>query len=139
MFRINNKTYKPFIAWIFLFPIIITAPWGLIYLSEKSQVIFSLIMTVFTLDILMLIIYKGEYVYWINGGPTFKEAKASNSENRKQYAKAHLDIFLKMTVFIFLYAILSLSFKLSIWVDIVIFSLAIVIATFKTVLIRFKK
>ncbi|OLS03139.1 hypothetical protein [Tissierella creatinophila] len=122
-----------------MFPIVITAPWGLIYLSEKSQVIFSLIMTIFTLDILMFIIYKGEYVYWINGGPTFNEAKASTSEKRKQYAKAHLDIFLKMTVFIFLYAILSLLFKLFIWIDIVVFSLAIAIASFKTVLIRFEK
>lgn len=31
----------------------------------------------------MFIIYKGEYVYWINGGPNFKEAKEASSENIK--------------------------------------------------------
>ena len=87
----------------------------------------------------MLIIYIGEYVYWINGGPNYKEAKLAGSEKRKEYAKAHLDIFLKMMLMSFLYGILSLLFKFSIWVDILLISLIVIIAAFLTIPIKFNK
>lgn len=77
-----KKTYKPLVAWLVIYPlvniIIIMAIDRLFQLpkkmSVKASVLFSLIFMVFSLYILMFIIYKGEYVYWINGGPSFKEA-----------------------------------------------------------------
>lgn len=134
------KTYKPFIAWLIGFPVIETIIGkGLSNLSTKITVLTLLIIMVISIYILMFIIYIGEYVYWINGGPNYEEAKLAGSEKRKEYAKAHLDIFLKMMLISFLYGIISLLFKFSIWVDILLISLIVIIAAFLTIPIKFNK
>lgn len=65
-------------------------------ISTKVSALAVLIILSIGLYILMLIIYKGEYVCWINGGPSYEEAKLAGSEKRKEYARAHLDKFFKM-------------------------------------------
>lgn len=136
--RDYKKTYKAFIAWLIGFPIIlifITKMLG--DLSIKVSVLVTLILTVISLYALMLIIYKGEYVYWINGGPNFEEAKEAGSEKRKEYAKAHLDVFSKITLISLVYGAISLFLKLSMWLDIVVITMIVVIATFSTITIGF--
>ena len=133
------KTYKPLIAWLIGFPIMIIFITKFIDSSEKISVLISLIMMVISLYILMLIIYKGQYVYWINGGPSYEEAKIAGSEKRKQYAKAHLDLFGKMTLVCFIYGLISLLFRVSIFIDIIIISGAIIVTAFQTVPIKFGK
>lgn len=135
-----KKTYKPLIAWLIGFPVIaIIIAERLSNLSTKIATLLSLIIMVISLYILMFIIYKGEYVYWINGGPNYEEAKLAGSEKRKEYAKAHLDIFFKMMLISFLYGILSLLLKFPIWIDIVLISLIIIITAFSTIPIKFNK
>lgn len=133
------KTYKPLIAWLIGFPIMIIFITRFIDSSEKISVLISLLMMVISLYILMLIIYKGEYVYWINGGPSYEEAKTAGIEKRKQYAKVHLDLFRKMTLVCFIYGLLSLLFRVSIFIDIIIISGAIIVTAFQTVPIKFGK
>lgn len=133
------KTYKPLIAWLIGFPIMIIFITRFIDSSEKISVLISLLMMVISLYILMLIIYKGQYVYWINGGPNYEEAKIAGSEKRKQYAKAHLDLFGKMTLVCFIYGLISLLFRVSIFIDIIIISGAIIVTAFQTVPIKFGK
>lgn len=112
-----KKTYKPLIVWLIGFPVIaIIIAERLSNLSTKIATLLSLIIMVISLYILMFIIYKGEYVYWINGGPNYEEAKLAGSEKRKEYAKAHLDIFFKMMLISFLYGILSLLLKFPTWI-----------------------
>lgn len=135
-----EKTYKPFIAWLIGFPIfLILITKGLANLSVKISVLVTLILTVFSLYLLMLMIYKGEYVYWINGGPTFEEAKEAGSEKRKEFAKAHLDIFSKITWLSFVYGAISLLLKFNMWLDIVVIIMMVVIGTFSTIMIEFEK
>ncbi|MBU5255326.1 hypothetical protein [Tissierella praeacuta] len=135
-----KKTYKPLIVWLIGFPVIaIIIAERLSNLSTKIATLLSLIIMVISLYILMFIIYKGEYVYWINGGPNYEEAKLAGSEKRKEYAKAHLDIFFKMMLISFLYGILSLLLKFPTWIDIVLISLIIIITAFSTIPIKFNK
>ena len=135
-----KKTYKPFIAWLIGFPIILM--WVIKILPDspiKISVLATLILTVVSLYLLMLIIYKGEYVYWINGGPTYEEAKEAGSEVRKKYAKEHLDIFFKILKVTLGYGIISFLLKLSIWIDIPIITLNVMVAAFATLSINFDK
>jgi len=141
---VNNKeykkTYKPLIVWLIGFPVIaIIIAERLSNLSTKIATLLSLIIMVISLYILMFIIYRGEYIYWINGGPNYEEAKLAGSEKRKEYAKAHLDIFFKMMLISFLYGILSLLLKFPTWIDIVLISLIIIITAFSTIPIKFNK
>lgn len=135
-----KKTYKPFIAWLIGFPIfLILITKGLDNLPLKISVLVTLILTVVSLYLLMLMIYKGEYVYWINGGPSFEEAKEAGSEKRKKYAKLHLDIFSKITLVSVIYGAISFLLKFSMWLDIVVITMIVVIATFTTITIAFEK
>lgn len=135
-----KKTYKPFIAWLIGFPVILMVITKILgEFSIKVSVLTTLILTVVSLYLLMLIIYKGEYVYWINGGPTYEEAKEAGSEVRKKYAKEHLDIFFKIMKVTLVYGVISFLLKLSIWVDIPFITLNVMVAAFATLSINFEK
>ncbi len=131
------KTWKPFIAWIIGFPIIGIIIPAAFNVSAKISTLITLLITAAYLYLLMLIIYKGEYVYWINGGPTYEEAKSEGSERRRKYAKAHLDLFSKMTLVCIAYGLISLLLNFHIWIDIIIISGAIIVTTFATIPIKF--
>lgn len=142
-----KKTYKPLILWMILFiavctliPMLINQifeqlfqiTWG-----EGAEVRVILMFMVISIDGLMWMIYAGEYVYWINGGPSFEEAKAAGSGKRKAYAGAHLRVFLKMTLVCCVYIVISSFFRLPMLIDIVVIASAIVAAAIKTIPIRF--
>lgn len=142
-----KKTYKPLVLWMILFiavcalmPTLINRilqqlfqiTWG-----AGAEVRMILIFMVIAIDGLMWMIYAGEYVYWINGGPSFAEAKAAGSEKRKAYAGAHLSVFLKTTVVCCVYLLISSFFRLPMGIDIFLVSSAIVVAAIKTMPIRF--
>lgn len=131
------KTWKPFIAWMIGFSIISIIISLFLNVSDKISTLIMLLITVISIYILMLIIYKGEYVYWINGGPTYEEAKSEGSKRRKRYAKAHLDLFLKMTLGCLGYGFISLLFNFSMWLDIIIISGAIIVTALATIPIKF--
>lgn len=134
-----KKTYKPLIAWMISFPILSTIPSILLSeFTDKIEIAVTLAMIMLSLYVLILIIYHGEYVYWINGGPSFKEAKEASSEVRKEYARAHLEKFKNIFIKGFIYLIFSLALNLSIWIDIVVVSLMIIVAAIKTMPIKFK-
>ncbi len=136
--REYNKTYKPFVAWLIGYPVVaIIAGIGLSEVSIKVSVMASLMILVVSLYILILIIYRGEYVYWINGGPSFEEARSAGSEKRKEYAKAHLDIFFRLMLVSLFYGIISLYFEFSIWIDILIITLLVIRAGFSSIPIKF--
>lgn len=145
--RSYKKTYKPLILWLLVFiagstfmPAFINRAldelfqitWG-----EGAEVRLIMMFMVIALDGLMWMIYAREYVYWINGGPSFEEAKAASSEKRKAYAAAHLSVFLKMTLFCCVYLIISSLFRLPMGIDIVLISSAVVVAAIKTMTICF--
>ncbi|KAB3536066.1 hypothetical protein F8154_04725 [Alkaliphilus pronyensis] len=138
--NIYKKTYKPLIGWLIGFPVtVIIISRGLSNLSSKLSTLVLLIFMVISMYLLMLIIYKGEYVYWINGGPNFEEAKSAGSEKRKKYAKAHLDIFFKMLLIALFYGVISLLILLPTVLDILFIFLLIIISALSTIKIKFNK
>lgn len=142
--KLNNKqykkTYKPLIAWLIGYPITaIIVGKSMSDLSTKISLLSSLVLMVIGLYILMLLVYKGEYVYWINGGPTYEEAKLAGCEKRKEFAQAHLDVFLKIMLVSFLYGIISFLLEFSPWIDILLISLILIIGALSTISIRFDK
>ena len=133
-----KKTYKPFIIWLILLPLLaIVIPSIFINASVKIQALAVMLTSIISIYLLILIIYKGEYVYWITGGPSFEEASLAGREKRRRYAKAHLDIFSKYTLLGLLYVPVSLAFDISMWIDILVLSMLIVIAAFRTIPIKF--
>lgn len=142
-----HKTYKPLVLWMIVFlaastllPMAINqilqelfqTTWG-----AGAEVRMILMFMVIALDGLLAMIYAGEYVYWINGGPSFEEAKAAGSEKRKAYAAAHLMVFLKMTLICVVYLGISTFFRLPMMIDVVVIASAVVVAAIKTMPIRF--
>ncbi|MBQ9952467.1 MAG: hypothetical protein IJO98_10100 [Clostridia bacterium] len=93
-----QKNYWPLIVWALA---LLPAMLGAAALAERagldSRAMTALMMAVVVIMLigLMWIILKGGYVYWINGGPSFEEAKAAGSEARREYARKHFDAMLK--------------------------------------------
>ncbi len=133
------KTYKPLIAWLIGFIVISIVVPITLKLSSKISTSITMLIMVLSLYLLMVMIYKGEYVYWINGGPSFEQAKSAGSEKRRQYAKAHLDLFGRMLIVSFFYLLISLLFKFYLWIDILMISLVVIVTAFATVPIKFDK
>lgn len=142
-----KKTYKPLILWLLFFLAASTLmPMGINRIMQEhlkmtwgagAEVKMILMFMVLAIDGLMWMIYAGEYVYWINGGPSFEEAKAAGSEKRKAYAEAHLKVFLKMTLLCCIYLAISLLFRFPMGIDIVAITAAVVGAAIKTMPIHF--
>ena len=64
-------------------------------LNDGAMVALMMAAVIVMLQALFWIIWKGEYVYWINGGPSFEEAQAAGSEARREYAWKHLLAMMK--------------------------------------------
>ena len=96
--REYKKSYTPLILWsIVLTPAMVAA--GMLSesmgMNDRSIVAVSMLTVIVMLLVLMWIIWKGEYVYWITGGPSFEQAKAVGSEKRRDYAWRHFAAILK--------------------------------------------
>lgn len=142
-----HKTYKPLVLWMIVFLAATSLlPMAINHILQESfqttwgagaEVRMVLIFMMIAIDGLLALIYAGEYVYWINGGPSFEEAKAAGSEKRKAYAAAHLRVFLKMTLIGFVYLGISTFFRLPMMIDVVVIASVVVAAAIKTMPIRF--
>ncbi len=142
-----HKTYKPLVLWMIVFLVASTLlPMAIDRILQElfqttwgagAEVRMILMFMVIAIDGLLAMIYAGEYVYWINGGPSFEEAKAAGSEKRKAYAGAHLRVFLRMTLICVVYIGISSFFRLPMGIDVVVIASAVVIAAIKTMPIRF--
>ena len=58
-------------------------------LSGRGMTAASMTALLMMLTALFALIWKGDYVYWINGGPDYDRAKAAGSEQRRAYARRH--------------------------------------------------
>jgi len=88
-----KKTYWPLIAWtLALLPVMLGAAAiaERAGLGDRGMVAAMMVVVMLMLLLLMWMIWKGEYVYWFSGGPSFEEAKAAGSEVRREYAWKHL-------------------------------------------------
>lgn len=93
-----RKTYQPLILWcLLLLPVMLSAvpAAGWLGWNERAMIALMMAFVVVMLLVLFWMIWKGEHVYWINGGPSFEEAKAAGSEARRDYAWKHFAAILK--------------------------------------------
>lgn len=93
-----RKNYRPLVLWsLALLPVMI----GVATLAEKGgtdergMIAVMMITVMLMLILLMWMIWKGEYVYWISGGPSFEEAKAADREVRREFAWRHFTAMLR--------------------------------------------
>lgn len=135
-----KKTWKPFFIILIIYLLLVCAvPLVGIRLDLKGQLLtkISLLITDLWLLTLMLVIYKGQYVYWINGGPDYSASLEAGEEKRKAYAGKHLKRFSVFLIPLELYLIISCFFDFSLCLDTVIFTVSVVFAAFSTVTIEF--
>lgn len=121
-----RKTYKLFVLWIIGFLLIVFAialqDWDDDLLARAVSLCGALGVVG-----LSLMVYRTGYVYWING-ISYEEALEAGEERRKQYAWNHVSIFSKFALFYLLYTMLACFFHWSIWIDIPIFLIGIIIS-----------
>lgn len=55
-------------------------------LTANTSLALIMLVTLVFIELLLYVIYRGEFIYWINNGPSFKEASAMSSDERKAYA-----------------------------------------------------
>ncbi len=100
-----DKSYKGFLIWMALFCVLMIgyalADYGALPLSLNAGEGLGLLLLLL-LDLLFLIIYVTQSVYWI-GGVTYEQAKEAGEQARKRYALRHLLVFLAATALFFLY------------------------------------
>lgn len=109
-----KKTYWPLALWcIALVPVMlgISLPAERAGVDERGVVALMMTVVALMLILLMWIIWKGEYVYWINGGPSFEEAKAAGSEARREFAWKHLAAISKGSAAVIALTAVEYAFK----------------------------
>lgn len=137
-----RKTYVPLIAWLMGFTgVALVAPGvagNYLELSAADPLKITLAVMVVALDVLFLVVYLGEYVYWINGGPDFERAKKAGSAKRKAYAMAHLEIVVKASIIALIYLICSGIFQFNVGMDFVVVLGLVLLSAIRTMKIKFE-
>ena len=93
MKRAYEKRYWPFVLWLIALVVGMIGSAELANragLSGRGMTAASMMALILLLAALFVMIWKGEYVYWINGGPDFDQARAAGSDRRRSYAWRHL-------------------------------------------------
>lgn len=126
-----KKGYKPLII---MFAALFLFPYGFSFLSDKVKLLVFLLTNFFFLWLigLFILIHKTERVYYITG-ISFKQAKEATSLERQTYALRHFKVFTWAGIIYLLYSFLSYLAQISFAVDILIFSLLIIVGAIKTV------
>jgi len=134
-----KKQYWPFGVWLLSLAAILTVVGVVGAQFELSAMAISVMLMSAVLALvisLFALIWAGEYVYWINGGPTFEQAKAATSEKRKEYAWRHLRPMLKCSAASVLMMAVVCFLKWPEWLMIAAVTLSIVAAAVSTIRVR---
>ena len=112
-----QKNFKPFLIWLIVFMIGMNGFPMLVKMfpdmTSVMQTKLSIFLLLIALLILYYIVYKGEYVYYLPGGPTFREAEGAGIEKRKAYGKKCFLTMLRSSMLIVLFLVISLFFELA--------------------------
>ncbi len=130
-----KRSYRGFVLWMAgYFALMISASFLPIKDNELQARIFYFL-TAASIEVLMLIVYKTEKVFWING-IRYEDAVEAGSERRKALALRYVKRFGSLTLGIFLFSVGAQLLKLPCWVDLCVVIVAFVGCAFST--IRFK-
>ncbi len=137
----HRKTYFPFIIWLIVFLILTILSTIIVTLWIKTWAPFlnKIVYLIVYLALLSLfqLMDRGGYVYWINGGPSYEQAKVATTWQRKEYTQAHLKLIKKATAMGILFLLLGLFFHSPLWLDTLLFLLVLFRFALKTIAIKF--
>ena len=112
-----QKDFKPFLIWLIVFMIGMNGFPMLVKMfptmTSMMHTKLSIFLLLIALLILYYIVYRGEYIYYLPGGPTFREAERAGSEKRKAYGKKCFMLMVRASVLIVLFMVISLFFSLA--------------------------
>lgn len=126
-----NKSYGGFIIWLIGFSVGIT---GLAFLPiEDSQLLARVlnVACVAGLEILTLMMYKTEKIFWING-VSYEEALEAGSDRRRAFALKFVKRFGILTLGILLFSLLAQLLGLDVWIDILVLLAGMIVCAFST-------
>ena len=130
-----KKSYKGFFLWLALF---LFGFYPLLLISGdngNTATKLTLLYTTLMVAGLMIIIERTDKVYWING-VTFEEAEKAGYEKRMEFAAAHTRKFNAFAVIHTVFTVISFIFNLSIWLDIIVMLVGLIVTAFSTINIR---
>ena len=131
-----KKDFKPFLIWLILFMVGMNGFPMLVKLfpsmSVEVQTKLSIFLLLAAILILYYIIFKGEFIYYVPGGPTFEEAKAVGSEKRKVYAKKSFIGMMRASMLTLIFMVISLFMGLSGFYDWIVAGACVGAAAFST-------
>ena len=134
-----RKHYWPLALWcVLLVPVMMLGFYGAQWLGMDELASIAVMMLSMNLALvgLFVLIRRGEYVYWINGGPDFEQAKASTSAVRREYARKHLLCVLKGTAASALLMAVMYARRASEVAMVVLPTVCIVVSAFSTMKIK---
>ena len=133
----NNlkKSYKSFVVFMILFMASMFLPILLPFKDEALLVRIVLNICNLGIVILMVMIFLNERVYWFNG-ITYEEALLAGSLRRKIYAKRHLVVFFIAFIIYFFLSIIFQVLNISMWVDIILNTIVVIVAAISTIRIK---
>ena len=132
------KTYKPLAIWLGAYVAVLAALPATLFSALPGGMLTSAMLACVYLGLLALfiLIHQGGYVYWINGGPSFEEARDAGEENRRAYAWEHLKRFMLAGAALIPYLVLASILRWPAWLNIVVFGAVVISAALSTVNIR---
>lgn len=128
----EKKSYGGLVLWLVFF---LTATCLCCFLPEAWMLRGIMQLCSLGTTALTGMIYVNEKVYWING-VTFEEALQATTEQRKQYARRHLNVFLWFSVPFFFFSLLSYGLGWSPWIDFTLGCIGLIAAAVSTMSIH---
>lgn len=126
-----NKSYKGFVIWLIAFSVGIPC---LAFLPIEDGHFLTRVLDVACaagLEVLMLMMYKTEKIFWING-VSYEEALEAGSDRRRAFALKFVKRFGILTLGILLFSLLAQLLRLNVWIDILVMVAGIIACAFST-------
>lgn len=133
-----KKSYNGFVVWLIF---LVFSMIGCAFIPIEDSNLLTLIVDnimIIEVDMLALVIYKTEKIYWYSG-LSYEDAKKASPEQRKKYALAHVQRFSIAVGGYFIYSVAAYILRLPIGIHILAALISIVGAAISTMHIHLEK
>lgn len=115
-----KKSYRELILWMLGFTAVITGA-AFLPIGEDVGLLIRVLdnLTMVSVAILMLVIWRTEKVFYFNG-ITFEEAVEAGPDRRRAYAWKHVRLFGVAAAVYLLYSVVAQLLHLNWWIDIIL-------------------
>ena len=130
-----KKSYKGFVLWMIGFLAALVAVAFIPAGDETLPIRLIMLLMAWSMVSMSFIIWKTEYVYWING-VTYEDAVKAGHERRKEFARRHLVIFLRFALLHTAVALVMTLLGWSAWIDFTFGNVGLIVAAIRTTPIK---